>query len=856
MQKCELSVTGMSCSACSARVEKVVRGLSGVNDANVNLLKNTLSMSWDESVLSLPEVKRAVEEAGYGLIIPEAETQKGASGKRAVADAAAEDESLAVLARERKNLFWAFGFLALLCWLSMGGMLGLPIPAFLSGTRGATSNALAQLLLLIPILFLRRITFIRGFRSLWHRAPSMDALVAIGAGASLLYGVWSLFMMNLASADGALSEVHRYAHGLYFEGAGMIVTLVALGKYFEARAKKRTTDAMTALMALAPKRATVLRDGAEISVPLEEVSSGDTLVVKTGETIPVDGVVLEGYASVNEATITGESVPVQKGPEATVTGATHLEAGHIVMRATRVGDDTVLSQIIRMVDEATSSKAPVARLADRVSGVFVPVVIAIAFVTALVWLAAGRDTEFALSCAIAVLVISCPCALGLATPTAVMVGTGVGARQGLLFKDATALETLSHVKTVVMDKTGTLTAGEPSVVRVVSAIPKLENVVLMVAAALENLSEHPLARAVMREVQARNLPVQKAEAFEQYPGEGISAKVAGSLCVAGNLALMERLSLEVPEALRAQAEAAHKAGATALFIASNNRVSGFIAVRDELKPDSASAVAELKKMGLRPVMLTGDNPLTAAAIAKEAGIAPEDVIAGVKPSEKAEHIERLRAQGPVAMVGDGVNDAPALAAADVGLAIGAGTEVARASADVVLMRNSILSVTDAVALSRAVMRNIRQNLFWAFIYNTIGIPIAAGAFFIPFGLTLNPMLAAAAMSLSSVSVVSNALRLRFFNHPHVAAPERQAAADEQTRKEDKMEKIIHIEGMHCGHCTKSVTDALNALPGVSMVMVSLEKKMAAVSVDASVADEMLKAVIEGVGFTVTKIEAQ
>lgn len=853
MQKCELNVTGMSCSACSSRVEKVVRQLSGVGQADVNLLKNTLTLSYDEGVLTLPEVKKAVEEAGYGLAIPDSGEKK--ASRQASASAAEENADLA-LEKERRGLMIAFAFLAVLCYLSMGGMIGLPLPSFLDGVRGATSNALAQLLLLIPILFIRRITFIRGFKSLWHGAPTMDALVAIGAGASLVYGIWSLFMMNLASADGQTMTVHHYAHGLYFEGAGMIVTLVALGKYFEARAKKRTTEAMTALMALAPQCATVLRDGKEVSVALEDVRTGESVVVKTGEVIPVDGIVLEGMASINEATITGESVPVQKGVDDTVIGATHLEAGHIVMRATRVGDDTVLAQIIRMVDEATSSKAPVARLADRVSGVFVPVVIVIAIVTALVWLALGKDVEFALSCAIAVLVISCPCALGLATPTAVMVGTGVGAKHGLLFKSAEALERLSSIKTVVMDKTGTLTVGEPSVVRVVSAIPKLETVVLMVAVALENLSEHPLARAVMREAKAKNIPIQKAEDFTQYPGEGISAKVVGSLCVAGNLTLMKRLELTVPDALQAQADIAHQEGATALFIASNGKVTGFIAVRDELKPDSAAVIAAMHRLGLRTVMLTGDNPLTAKALAREAGIDEGDVIAGVKPNEKAAHIDRIRAQGAVAMVGDGVNDAPALALADVGLAIGAGTEVARASADVVLMRNSVAGVANAVELSRATMRNIRQNLFWAFIYNTIGIPIAAGVFFPVFGWTLNPMIAAAAMSLSSVSVVSNALRLRFFKT--VAVPDVEASAsDTHTSNEgNKMEKVIHIEGMHCSHCTKSVHDALSALPGVSMVMVSLEKNCAVVSVDDSILDEMLKAVVDGAGFTVKNIEVQ
>lgn len=854
MTKCELSVTGMSCSACSARVEKVTRALSGVSRADVNLLKNTLTLEYDEGTQTLANVKKAVEEAGYGLVLPDNNATSSTAGS-----ASSQTNSVAetTLDAERRSLLWAFAFLIALCWLSMGSMMGLPIPDVLTGPRGATSMALAQFLLTLPILYLRRITFIRGFKSLWHRAPNMDALVAIGAGASLVYGLWSLFNMNLASADGNTQRVMHYAHGLYFEGAAMIVTLVALGKYFEARAKKRTTDAMTALMRLAPAKATVIRNGEEVVIDRESVVAGDTLVVKTGETIPVDGVVLEGAASVNESTITGESLPVEKRQDDTVTGATLLEAGRLVMRATRVGNDTVLAQIIRLVDEATTSKAPVARLADKVSGVFVPVVITIAVITGLVWLALGATGEFALSCAVAVLVISCPCALGLATPTAIMVGTGAGARHGLLFKSAEALEHLSTVKTIVLDKTGTLTTGQPEVMQIVSAIPKLETIVLMVATSLESLSEHPLARAIVKHAQVRGVKGAVAQDFKQIPGEGITATVSGSLCGAGNAKLMASMGLTIPEGLQVQAKALASQGATSLFIASNGKVIGLVAVRDQLKPDSRVAVARLQALGLRVVMLTGDHPTTARALAREAGIAPDDVIAGVRPDEKASHVARLREQGAVAMVGDGVNDAPALALADVGLAIGAGTEVARASADVILMRSSIASVADAWELSRATMRNIRQNLFWAFIYNTIGIPIAAGVFYPLFGWTLNPMIAAAAMSLSSVSVVSNALRLRFFQpRPTHVAESNEPGSNLLTQKGKMMQKVIHIEGMHCGHCSKSVTDALSALPGVEHVVVSLENKQATIDVADTVADDMLKAVVEAAGFSVTKIEAK
>lgn len=852
MQSCELSVTGMSCSACSARVEKVVRGLQGVGRADVNLLKNSLKLEYDESQLSLGEVAEAVSAAGYGLVLPE--TGKGRAKTASAAPTGTSTEP--TLADERRTLLWAFGFLAVLCWFSMGSMVGLPLPDWVEGPRMAPNMALVQFLLLLPILYLRRITFIRGFKSLWHRAPNMDALVAVGAGASVLYGIYALFALNMAQARGDEHALMHFAHSLYFEGAGMILTLIALGKYFEARAKKETSVAIEALMRLAPATATVLRDGVEVTVSRDELVVGDLVVVKTGETIPVDGVLIEGAGSVNESMITGESIPVAKRVDDTLTGATLLEAGHLTMRVTRVGDETVLAQIIRLVDEATSSKPPVSRLADRVSGVFVPIVMGIALVTALVWLALGYDLEFALSCAIAVLVISCPCALGLATPTAVMVGTGVGAKTGLLFKSAEALEKLAAIETVVMDKTGTLTEGKPRVLRVVPSIPKMETIVLMVAGALESRSEHPLARAVMAEVAAKGIPVSKPEEFTQYPGEGISGMVMGSLCAAGNAELMERLGLSIPAPLTAALADVKSAGATPLFIASKDQVIGLIAVRDELKADSKRAVAQLKALGVRVVMLTGDNRETALAMAREAGIEAENVIAGVKPATKADEVARLKASGAVAMVGDGVNDAPALALADVGLAIGAGTEVAQASADVVLMRNAMVSVPAAIRLSRATMRNIRQNLFWAFIYNTIGIPVAAGVFYPAFGLTLSPMIAAAAMSLSSVSVVSNTLRLRFFKPSEGPGDEMHPEATSLTpdeKESPKMEKVIHIEGMHCGHCVKSVTEALKMLPGVDNVVVSLEKKTADVTVAESLTDDMLKAVVAGAGFKATDV---
>lgn len=848
MQKRQLQVTGMSCSACSSRVEKVVRSLDGVEQADVNLLKNTLNLTFDESQLSLQSVQQAVEEAGYGL------QGVGGDSKPAAGTPAAAAEPADDLAERKRSLIICFALLIPLCWLSMGPMLGLPRPSFFNGPEGALPLAITQFLVVLPILFLRRETFIRGFNTLIHGAPTMDALVGLGATASMGLGIWAIYGMAYALAAQDAAQLSRFASSLYFEGAGMIVTLVALGKFFEARAKHKTTAAMTALMALAPARATVIRQGKEVSVPRDDVQSGERVVVKTGETIPVDGIILQGRASINEATITGESVPVEKGVDDTVTGATLLQAGHIVMRATRVGDDTVLAQIIRMVDEATGSKAPVARVADKVSGIFVPVVIGIAVLTFIVWMALGKSLDFSMTCAVAVLVISCPCALGLATPTAIMVGAGAGAKHGLLFKSAEALENFQRVKTVVFDKTGTLTEGHPSVVKVVSATPGLETVVLMIAAALEKLSEHPLGLAIVQKADEDGLGLQPVEKFTQRAGEGITGEISGSLCAAGNAELMKALSIEVPTALRDAADALANDGATPLYVASGGAVLGLVGVADRVKPGSEASVRALHERGLRVVMLTGDNPTTAHAIARRVGIDAADVVAGVRPADKARHIEQLKQQGSVAMVGDGVNDAPALALADVGVAVGAGTDVARASADVVLMRPSLSTVVAAFDLSRAIMRNIKQNLFWAFVYNAIGIPVAAGVFFPVFGWTLNPMIAAAAMSMSSVSVVSNALRLRFFKPLLISEEMPQADSSTNQPKGNIMEKVIHIEGMHCGHCTGSVEKALRALPGVEDVVMSLEDKTARIKVAETVSDVILSSVVTGAGFKVVSID--
>ncbi len=847
METRQFNVTGMSCAACSSRVEKAVSALRGVSAAEVNLLTNSLKATFDENMLDVSDIERAVCDAGYGA----SERSAGGRGKARVA-ASPETDARSSARGARARLMWSLALLAPLMWLSMGPMAGLPVPGMLEGAAGAPMMAFTQFLLSLPVVLLNRHYFTGGFKALVSRAPNMDSLIAVGAGAALVFGVYVIYRLLAAQAGGDSEALHRFAHSLYFEGAATIVTLISLGKYFEARAKRRTTEAVTALMKLAPPTAVVERDGAQVRVGTDEVVSGDTVVVKTGETVPVDGVILEGTALLNESALTGESLPVTRGPGETVTGATLLAAGAFRMRATRVGGDTVLAGIIRLVEEATASKAPVARLADKVSGIFVPVVMTIALVTGVVWYWINSDPEFAFNAAVSVLVISCPCALGLATPTAVMVGMGRGAGMGVLFKSAEALEVFSGLKTVVFDKTGTLTEGRPAVTKTASATPGLETVVLLVAAALEKPSEHPLAQAVAAEAETRGLPVQDLEHFEQIPGGGLKGLMAGVPVAAGNARLMAGLGLEVPDALRAVAEGEASQGATPLYIASAGSVIGVIAVADKVRAESKAAVAALRARGLRVVMLTGDNRRTAEAVGAGLGIGAEDIIADVRPGEKAAHVKALQAEGPCAMVGDGVNDAPALAQADAGVAVGGGTDAARASAGVVLMRDSPVGVVGAVDLSRAVMRNIRQNLFWAFAYNVIGIPIAAGVLYPVFGLLLNPMIAAAAMSMSSVSVVTNALRLRFFKAPVLAADAGSEGAS--TTGSTMMEKVIHIEGVHCGHCTSAVEKALRALPGVESAEADLERKEARVKAAGAVSDVMLAAVVTGAGFKVTGID--
>lgn len=855
MSKQQFDVTGMTCSACSRRVHKAVAALAGVNEVNVNLLKNSMSVSFDDQSLSERDIIAAVEEAGYGASLR--------GGPKPAAGAATETEDPA--AREvremKRRLIGSFIFTIPLFYISMGHMAGLPLPAFLLGSQNAAAFAFTQLLLTIPVMFINIKYYRVGFKTLFSGAPNMDSLIAIGSGAAAVFGVYAIYKMLFALGVGDLETVHHFSMNLYFESAAMILTLITMGKFFEARAKGKTSEAIAKLMDLAPKTATVLREGQEVSVPREEVVVGDILVVKAGESVPVDGVITEGGGSLDEAAITGESLPVEKRVGEAVTGATINKSGHFLMKAARVGEDTTLAGIIKLVDEATSSKAPIARLADQISGIFVPVVIVIALAAAGMWLLLGYDLEFALSIGISVLVISCPCALGLATPTAIMVGTGRGAASGILLKSAEAIETAQGIDTVVLDKTGTVTEGRPMVTDVVAAEGIGEEDLLTVAASLEKLSEHPLAAAIVAEAEKRNAPLSKVEDFNQIPGQGLIGRIGSDRCLAGNARMLAAEGITA-EALLAKGEELAGQGKTSLYFTRDSKALGLIALADVIKATSRQAVAGLQAMGLEVIMLTGDNARTAAAVQRQAGI--EQVLAEVLPEDKEREIRKLQEQGKkVAMVGDGINDAPALARAEVGIAIGAGTDIAIEAADIVLMKSDLMDVVTAIELSKAVMRNIRQNLFWAFFYNIVGIPVAAGVFYSLWGWTLNPMIAAAAMSLSSVSVVSNALRLRFFKPRDLTVsdtninPPGPIAATGAAAKERKrnMKKIISIEGMSCGHCTSSVEKALKALPGVGAVSVDLAAKAATVEAEAGVSDDTLKKAVTDLDFKVTGIKA-
>ena len=842
-------ITGMTCAACSSRVQKAAGEVPGVACANVNLLKNSMELDFDGSPETEAAVIAAIQKSGYGAAPRPRAGEKNAASKPAERPGAAAERAIA---EKRNQLIVSAIFSVPLFYVAMGPMFGWPQPAPLAGDANLMALGLTQLLLCAPILAVNRHYFVTGFRTLAHRAPNMDSLIALGSAASAAWSIAQLYRMAWAMGAGDAVTLHAAAHNLYFDSAGMILTLITLGKFFEARAKGRTTDAIAALMDLAPKTATVVRDGTEVSVPAEDVRVGERVIVRAGESVPVDGVVLEGGAAVDESAITGEPVPREVAPGDRVTGATVSTSGWFAMEARAVGDDTTLAGIIRLVDEATSSKAPIERMADRIAGVFVPVVIAIAAVTFVAWLVLAGDVATALTHAISILVISCPCALGLATPTAIMVGTGRGAANGILIKSAEALETACNVDVVVLDKTGTVTAGKPRVTDVRLAPGASEGDLLRMAVALERKSEHPLAAAVCAYADEKDPGADKnaqVEKFAQVPGGGLSATVGGVSAFAGNARLMAARGVELG-VLAEAASALADDGKTPLFFSADGRVLGMIAVADPVKPTSAAAVARLRATGVRTVLLTGDQERTAAAVARQVGV--DEVVAGVLPAQKEAKVRELQEAGrTVAMVGDGINDAPALARADVGIAIGAGTDVAIGSADVVLMHSDPADVATAMELSRATMRNIKQNLFWALFYNAVCIPVAAGVLS-PWGVTLNPMIGAAAMGFSSVFVVTNALRLRTWKPSEVsteaAAPAATDVYVEESRKETTMTKTLNVTGMMCQHCVMHVTKALEGVPGVSSVDVSLEAGTATVEAGEGVTDEALVAAVADAGY--------
>jgi Cu2+-exporting ATPase len=856
----QYNVTGMSCAACSARVEKAVKKVPGVTSCSVSLLTNSMGV---EGTASPAAILSAVQEAGYGA------SPKNASASKA-SDASADLDALAdrETPKLKRRLIASLGFLLVLMYFSMGHMMwGWPLPHWFDGNHVAMG--LVQLLLAGIVMVINQKFFINGFKGLIHGAPNMDTLVALGSMASFVWSTYALFAMTRAQVDGSDELVMHYMMEFYFESAAMILTLITVGKMLEARSKGKTTDALKSLMKLAPKTATLVRDGAEVTVAIADVQKGDVFVVRPGENIPVDGVVLEGTSAVNESALTGESIPVDKAVGDKVSAATTNQSGFLRCEATRVGEDTTLAQIIKMVSDAAATKAPIAKIADTVSGFFVPAVISIAVVTTIVWLLLGHELGYALARGISVLVISCPCALGLATPVAIMVGNGLGAKNGILFKTAASLEAAGRTQIVALDKTGTITEGAPRVTDLLPAEGVTETELLTLAAALESRSEHPLAKAVLADAEAKAITSPEVTDFAALPGNGLAAKLDDMDIYAGNAAFIQT-KLTLPAALAQQAEKLAAEGKTPLFFGGAGRLLGVIAVADTIKEDSPEAIRQLQNMGIRVVMLTGDNQRTADAIGRQAGV--DEVIAGVLPDGKEAVIRQLQASGKVAMVGDGINDAPALTRADTGIAIGAGTDVAIDAADVVLMNSKLSDVPAAIRLSRATLRNIHENLFWAFIYNIIGIPLAAGLF-IPFGLTLNPMFGAAAMSLSSFCVVSNALRLNLFDlhstrHDHktaspAAAPVQSAAennkksdaeAPEVKTEDNPMKKTLKVEGMMCGHCEARVKKALEALPEVDEAVVSHEAGTAIVTLNAEVADDVLKNAVEAQDYKVTGIQ--
>lgn len=826
--KQKYDVMGMTCSACSAHVDKAVRHLDGVQDVNVNLLSNCMVVDYDENKVNDAMIKKAVEDAGYKAAL---ETQSVQAQKQ---EETVDDK--------KKSLILSFAFLIPLFYISMGHMMGAPLPSFLVGESNMMVFALTQLFLTLPVMYINRGYFQRGFKSLWHRSPNMDTLIAMGSLAAAIYSIYAIFMMGYDLGHGQIHQAHQYMMQLYFESAAMILTLISLGKYLESRSKKKTTEAIEKLIHLMPSVATILKDGQEKEVAIEDVQVGDIVVVKSGQSIPLDGVIIDGQTSIDESMITGESLPVDKTVNDRVIGATMNVEGYIQVQVTHTSQEATLSQIIELVEEASSSKAPIAKLADRISGIFVPIVIVISLVTFILWMTLGQQTfHFALTCAIAVLVISCPCALGLATPTAIMVGTGKGAQLGILIKSAENLELLSKAQSIILDKTGTITQGKPQVTQI-EALHMSEDELLTLAASIENSSQHPLAKAIVAYAKEKKISLQKVEQFEMLSGKGLKGWIHGKMILSGNQRIMKEHDIDLSP-VEALAQQLSNHGKTPLYYAYDGQIIGLIVVSDVLKQTSAKAIEQLKAMGLSVYMLTGDNRLTANAIGKELGI---QVIAEVLPQDKEKHIRDLQAQNQrVIMVGDGINDAPALMCADVGIAMTSGTDIAMDSADIVLMKNDLLDVVNAIELSHAVLKNIKENLFWAFFYNVIGIPIAAGLFYPFFGWLLDPMFGAAAMSLSSVFVVSNALRLRFFKPKY----------QNQIRKQEvnQMEKKMNIEGMMCPHCQKHVSQALNSIEGVKAT-VDLENHCAYLQLDHDIEESLLVKAVEDAGYSVKGFE--
>ncbi len=878
-------VTGMTCSACSSHVEKSVSKLTGVENVSVNLLTNSMQVEFDENKLDTAGIVKAVEDAGYGAAVKDGRAKSGT--KTSGQSDSQENSGLSAVEQNVKNmkkrLIVSLIFWIPLMYVSMGHMiyqwLNIPMPPFtmnfLHGNENAITYAFTQFLLLLPILIANQKYFKNGFKTLWHRSPNMDSLIAIGAGAAILYGIFAIYRIGYAMGHGDMAVVHQYAHDLYFESAGTILTLITIGKYLETKSKGKTSEAITKLLNLAPKTVTVVRDGVEQVIDATDVEKGEIFLVKPGESVAVDGIVLEGKSSFDESAITGESIPVPKQEGDTIVSASMNKSGLIRAKATKVGEDTTIAQIIRLVEEASSSKAPIAKMADKIAGVFVPTVITIALITGIIWLISGATFEFAMSTAIAVLVISCPCALGLATPVAIMVGTGKGAENGILIKSGDALETAHQIDTVVLDKTGTITQGKPIVTDIICAAGKSadKTQLLQIAGSLEKGSEHPLAEAIVNYCVTNNISLEKVTDFNALFGKGIEGTVSGTHYYAGNENMMEEKGINLSAEQKNQIRELAKQGRTPLLFADENQFLGIVAVADVVKPTSKEAVQKFRDYGIHVIMLTGDNEVTAQAIKEQVGI--DEVIAGVLPTQKEEKISALKQAGhKVAMIGDGVNDAPALASADVGIAIGAGTDVAIESADIVLMKNDLLDAVGAVKLSKAVIRNIKENLFWAFFYNSIGIPLAAGVLYPFFQIKLNPMFGAAAMSLSSVCVVSNALRLRWVklhdakktqSEPYqdvaastIADINQHNALDNNIKStnndkgESTMTTTISIEGMMCAHCQAHVEKALKEVAGVTEVTVSLENKNAVVTGDASV--ETLKQAVVDAGYEVTDVK--